>query len=144
MNTSPENFHNGTHKGETSTKAVQKALEAVEYVEAFKEIQEDLKFMFAIHVENEDDLSSPLIKDKLYEKVIEDLNAGKPFALDYMVEEKLLSKDDIIGRGIQNYKPQVIEILKKIKGPIGRRMKDLIVNVGILSEEEADSLSTTL
>lgn len=145
MNTSPENRNNDTREVIHNTMGVPKAQETIEYVEAFKEIQDDLKFMFDIHVENEEDLSSPNIKDELYSKVIEDLNAGKPFALDYMFEEKingkqLLSCEDLQVRGIQEMKSQAREILAKIKGPIGRRMKDLIVNVGILTNEEADTI----
>ena len=99
--------------------------------------------MFGINVENENDLSSPELKNKFYTKVIEDLTSGKPFALDYMFEEKLLSKEDMKERGIQTYKQQAVEILAKIKGPLGRRMKDLIINTGILTSEEADRASIT-
>lgn len=114
--------------------------EAIEFVPKFKHIKEDLQNLFNIEVTSNVSLSYPWVKDELYAKVIEDLNEGKPFALDYMFEEGLLTKEELQDRGIEKMKPEAVEILKRIKGPIGRRMKDLIVNVGILTEEEADSV----
>lgn len=140
MNTSPENQNKGTREAVPQAETSSQTPEAIEYVEKFKHIQEDLKNLFNIEVTSYASLNYPWVKDEFYAKVIEDITSGKPFALDYMFEEKLLSKDDMVERGIQNHKPQVIEILKKIKGPIGRRMKDLIVNVGILTNEEADTV----
>lgn len=141
MNTSPENLNNNTTEVAPDTKIVSSTPEAVEYVEKFKHIQEDLKNLFNIEVTSHASLSYPWVKDELYTKVIEDLTLGKPFALDYMFEEGLLTKEDLHKRGIEKMKPQVIEILTKIKGPIGRRMKDLIINAEILTEEEADRVS---
>lgn len=118
--------------------------EAHEYVPKFIHIQEDLQNLFNIEVTSERSLSYPWVKDELYAKVVEDLKVGKPFALDYMFEEtlhdkQLLSREDLQARGIEKMKPEAKEILARIKGPIGRRMKDLIVNAGILTEEEADT-----
>lgn len=116
--------------------------EFIEFVPKFDHIKEDLEKLFNIEVTSEATLHYPSVKNEMYAKVIEDLQAGKPFALDYMFEEGLLTKNELRDRGIEKMKPQAEEILRKIKGPIGRRMKDLIVNVGILTEEEANSVFT--
>ncbi len=59
--------------------------EAIEYVSKFQHLKEDLGNLFNIEVTSEVSLSYPWVKDEMYEKVIEDFNAGKPFALDYML-----------------------------------------------------------
>jgi hypothetical protein len=127
-----------TPSNSSSPEVIKKApQEAIEFVPKFQHIKEDLQNLFNIEVTSNASLSYPWEKDVFYAKVVEDLNAGKPFALDYMFEEGLLTKEDLQERGIATTKAQAIEILKHIKGPIGRRMQDLMVNVGILTEEEA-------
>lgn len=110
--------------------------EAIEYVPKFKHIQEDLQYMFEIKVENEDDLYSTKIKDKLYKNVREDIQQGKPFALDYMFEEGLLTKEDLEKRGIKDLKQQALSILKTFKDPRLTSIRNLFINTGILTEEE--------
>jgi hypothetical protein len=109
------------------------------YVEKFKYIQKDLKDLFTIEITSEASLSYPWVKDELYAKVIEDFNAGKPFALDYMIHEGLLTKRDLQERGIQSIKPKALEALTLLRGPRFHDAKDIFVTAGILTEEEADN-----
>jgi len=111
--------------------------EAIEYVSKFHHLKEDLENLFNIEVTSETSLSYPWVKDGMYEKVIEDFNVGKPFALDYMFEEGLLTKEDLEARGIKNLKPQALDILKTFKDPRLTTVRNLFINTGILTEEEA-------
>ena len=56
-----------------------------EFVPKFTHIQEDLRYMFGIEVNNESDLSSPIIKKKMYTKAVADFIAGNPFSLEYFL-----------------------------------------------------------
>jgi hypothetical protein len=111
--------------------------EKTEYVEKFKYIKKDLEDLFQIEVTSYGSLTYPWVKDELYAKVIEDFNAGKPFALDYMVKEGLLTKEDLEARGIQSIKPKALEALTLLKGPRFNDAKKLFVDAGLLTEEEA-------
>ncbi len=110
--------------------------EAIEYVSKFQHLKEDLENLFNIEVTSETSLSYPWVKDEMYEKVIEDFNVGKPFALDYMFEEGLLTKEDLESRGIKNLKRQALDILKTFKDPRLTTVRNLFINTGILTEEE--------
>ncbi len=118
----------------------------IEYVPKFAHIQEDLLFLFNVNVTSESTLNYEFVKDELYTKVIEELKLGTPFALDYMFEEeihgkKLLSREDLQERGIQEMKPYAKTILANYKkGPRLLRAKNLFVDTGVLTEEETDSV----
>lgn len=110
--------------------------EAIEYVSKFQHLKEDLENLFNIEVTSETSLSYPWVKDEMYEKVLEDFGEGKPFALDYMFEEGLLTKKDLEERGIKNLKQQALDILKTFKDPRLTTIRNLFINTGILTEEE--------
>lgn len=129
INASPENFVPRPETEEISP-------EVHEFVPKFEHIKEDLGNLFNIEVTSETSLTYPWVKDELYQKVVEDFTAGKPFALDYMFEEGLLTKEDLEKRGIQDMKPQALTIIKTIKGPRLTRIKDLFMSTGILTQEE--------
>lgn len=111
--------------------------EAIEYVPKWKHIQEDLQYMFGIEIKSEDNLYEAETKNKLYESVLEDMRQGKPFALDYMFEEGLLTKEDLEKRGIKDLKQQALNILKTFKDPRLTSIRNLFINTGILTEEES-------
>jgi hypothetical protein len=109
---------------------------ATEYVSRFKVLQDDLKYMFDIIVPYENALLFPWVKDELYTKVIEGLQEGNYFSLDYMLEEGLLSRDDLLNRGIRDYKDLAIAMIQKAKDKRRTRAKELVLQAGILSLDE--------
>jgi hypothetical protein len=110
--------------------------EAVEFVPRFSHIQEDLLYLFTINITSEASLNYPWVKDEMYDKVVEELKHGTPFALDYMFEEKLLTKEELFTRGIQELKPYAKTILATYKGTRLTRAKNLFIDCGLLTEEE--------
>lgn len=121
---------------------VETNLETIEFVPKFKHIKEDLKNLFQIEVTSETSLRYPWVKDEIYNAVMQELQQGTPFAFDYMFEEKLLTKEDLQGRGVEEMKPYAKTILTTFKpGPRLTRAKDLFVNAGILTQEEVESYS---
>jgi hypothetical protein len=114
--------------------------EAFETEEKFKYIKEDLENLFNIEVTSYASLNYPWVKDELYAKVIEDFNEGKPFALDYMFKEGLLTQEDLRVRGIQSIKPKALEAITLLKGPRFYEAKELFVNTGLLTEDEASRI----
>lgn len=131
----PENIQRLSPQHEDRTE------EKVEYEPKFKQHQEDLKYLFAIDVHDEASLSNPFLKNEMYEKVLDDFKEGKPFALDYMFEEGLLTRDDLESRGIKNLKEQALKILGTFKDPRFTSIKKLFINTGIITEEEASRLA---
>ncbi len=110
--------------------------ETVEFVTHFKHIQEDLEHLFTLTVTSEMSLTYPWVKDEMYSKVVEELQLGTPFALDYMFEEKLLTKEELKTRGIQELKSYAKTILTIYKGTRLTRAKTLFLESGLLTEEE--------
>ena len=119
----------------TTTDAPEKP-EALEFVPHFKHIQEDLLYLFTINITSEVSLNYPWVKDEMYGKAIEELQLGTPFALDYMFEEKLLTKEELHARGLQELKPYAKTILATYKGTRLTRAKNLFIDCGLLTEEE--------
>ena len=119
---------------------VQQTPDTLEFVPKFNHIQEDLLYLFNVQVTSESSLHYPFVKDEMYTKVVEELKLGTPFALDYMFEEKLLTKDELHARGIQELKPYAKTILAKYKGIRRTRAKDLFIDSGLLTEDEADPI----
>lgn len=123
----------------TDTESPSEKPEAIEFVPKFKHTQEDLLYLFNMQVTSETSLHYPFVKDELYQKAIEELKLGTPFALDYMFEEKLLTKDELKNRGIQELKPYAKTILATYKGTRLTRAKTLFIDCGLLTEEETKS-----
>jgi hypothetical protein len=139
-------FTNSPHQQESVEKNIQKQEfsvvdvpekpEVVEFVPHFTHIQEDLLYLFTINITSEASLNFPWVKDEMYNKVVEELRLGTPFALDYMFEEKLLTKEELHTHGIQELKPYAITILTTYKGIRLTRAKNLFIECGLLTEEE--------
>lgn len=111
-------------------------LEAVEFVPKFTHLQEDLQYLFTITVTSEASLQYPWVKDEMYAKVVEELKLGTPFALDYFFEEKLLTKDELKARGLQELKPYAMTVLATYKGTRLKRARDLFIDSGLLDADE--------
>jgi hypothetical protein len=140
MDTLRQQFEAQPEKKEVSTTPVVPE-EKDEYVSKFLHIQEDLKYMFGITVEHEEDLYQPLIREKIYSKAINDFLQGNPFTLEYFLEEHILEPEDINAKDI----PSLREAAKRVTASMrhtGRRKasKELFVRAGIFTQEEADSL----
>lgn len=113
--------------------------EAIEYVPGFQHIQEDLLYLFTINVTSETSLNYPWVKDEMYAKVVEELKLGTPFALDYMFEEKLLTKEELLAHGLLELKPYALQILATYKGTRLARAKQLFIDSGLLTKDEVKS-----
>jgi hypothetical protein len=116
-----------------------------EYVPRFKHIQEDLASLFLISVEKEELLNNPFVKDELYRAVHDDLTLNRYFSLDYMVKEKLhndgeplLSKKDLLSRGIRLLQNHGRIILHSYKQPELSRIKELFIISGMFTEKEIE------
>lgn len=100
----------------------------------FKHIQEDLKYMFLIDVEDEHDLKSHTIKNKMYDVMIRELENGSHYALDYFIEENLLTENDIKEEDIPKLRSDASKILDTLKGPRLISAKNLFIKAGIISQ----------
>ena len=105
------------------------------YEPKFIHIKEDLENLFQVKVTSEVSLRYPWVIDELYNAAIKELEQGTPFGLDYMIDEKLLTKEDIQERGITNeMRTNALAILEKYKGPRFTRAKEVFKESGILLE----------
>ncbi|MBP6948570.1 MAG: hypothetical protein KBC41_00845 [Candidatus Pacebacteria bacterium] len=112
----------------------------IEFVPKFRHIQEDLLFLFNIEVTSETSLTYEWVKKELLDKAFEEIRLGTPFALDYMFEEQLLSKEDIRKGSIQDIQPYAKTILKTYKGPRLTRAKNLFLDTGIFNQKETEAI----
>lgn len=110
----------------------------------WKQLKEDLAFMFNVEVTSEASLKYPWVKDELFSKVVEGLINDEYFALDFMANEELhngeplLSKEDFISRGIRSYQDHARIILKKYKGQHLASVKQLFTLSGLMTEDEIE------
>ncbi len=112
----------------------------IEFVPKFRHIQEDLLFLFNIEVTSETSLTYEWVKKELLDKAFEEIRLGTPFALDYMFEERLLSKEDTRKGSIQDIQPYAKTILKTYKGPRLTRAKNLFLDTGIFNQKETEAI----
>lgn len=98
--------------------------------------QEDLRYMFGIKAENENELYGEEIKEKMYEEAVKELKNGSAFALDYFINEGLLSRNNIKQEDIPMLREHALRILSTTKN-ITRRtsFQNLFLDTGILTEE---------
>ena len=116
-----------------------------EYEPKFKHTQEDLKYMFGIEVTNEEDLHSEVVKKEIYNKAIADFKLGNPFTLEYFFEENLLTPIDILKEDKVELKKKAVDLLYSMRHIVRRTTsRDLFIQAGILSEEEADRTIITI
>jgi hypothetical protein len=130
----PHNTDKESNLQPTNQKQEVASVKTLEFVEKFKHIQEDLKFLFEIEVTSQTSLNYPWVKNELYAAVEKELKAGTPFALDYMFDEGLLTKEDLKERRIETLKPYAETILATFKGTRLTRAKELFIETGIFTE----------
>jgi hypothetical protein len=116
-----------------------------EYEPKFKHTQEDLKYMFGIDVLHEEDLYTEVIKKKMYDKAVTDFKLNNPFTLEYFFEENLLSPMDMKDEDRAELKRKAFDLLYSMRHIVRRtRSRDLFIQAGILTEEEADKAILTI
>lgn len=116
-----------------------------EYEPRFKHTQEDLKYMFGIEVVDEEDLHSKEIKSQIYTKAITDFRLGNPFTLEYFFEENLLSPIDMREEDKVELKKKAVDLLYSMRHIVRRtRSRELFIQAGILTKEEADRAIVTI
>lgn len=112
----------------------QGASSAIEYEPKFKQHQEDLQNLFGIEVTSLASMKYPWVIDEFYQAAVKELLLGTPFALDYLLDEKLLTKKDIEERGItEEMRDAAKKIVATYKGPRLVRAKSTLEESGILS-----------
>ncbi len=116
------------------------------YVPAFH-VQQEALAMYGIHVkereegsyDRNDTLEDPVVKKKMYTHLVSELQAKNTYLLEFILAEKLLSKEELITYGITSQKETALGILKSTKGQQRTRDKDTFIEAGILTEEEAQN-----
>lgn len=118
---------------------VESSPEAEEYIPRWKQIQEDLKYMFQIDIEKEEDLGDENIRQKMYEKAVNAIRENSPFTLDYFFEEHLLNKTDIKPEDREELAVHARVIVEAMKdSPRRRHTEQLFVNAGIIREKDIE------
>jgi hypothetical protein len=108
-----------------------------EYEPQFKQIQEDLKYMFTIDVESEEELHSQEVKAKLYTRAVEDLHQGNSFSLEHFAEYELITPSDIKPEDLKQLHIDALAILQNLRSTARlSTAKKLFIELGILTEEE--------
>lgn len=112
----------------------------IEFVPRFNQTQEDLLYLFNIKVTSPASLNYDWVKKEFLEKVKEEIKLGTPFALDYMFEEKLLTKEDLKVLRSSELQPYIATILKTYRGTRLERAKNLFIDAGICTEKEVEEI----
>lgn len=114
------------------------------FVSTFALLQEVLKiFDIEVREKRPDDstiegtVEDPRIKDQMYDAVVRELHNGSTYALEFMLGEELLSRQDFQKHGAKNLKDIACKILQESKGAIKNRDRDSFINSGILTPTEA-------
>ena len=114
------------------------------YVPAFH-VQQEALAMYDIRVKEqapgsydvEGTLEDPKIKIKMYESLVQELQAKNTYLLEFILSEGLLSKEELKTYGISSQKHISLEILKTTQGQQRSRDKGTFVDSGILTTNEA-------
>jgi hypothetical protein len=139
-NFSPDN-HPPVEDGEVVPKNVETQ---EEFVPKWKHIQEDLRHMFQIDIETEEDLTSEIVKETMYQKVLTSLRSNSPFTLDYFFEEYLLTKYDIRPEDREELAVHARAIIEGMKhSPRRTRTEQLFVDAGIVREKDIAEFKET-
>ncbi len=119
------------------------APETEEYEPKFKQHQEDLKHMFKIEVSDENELHSREVKEKMYDYAVNDLQQGRPFSLNYFINEKLLSSQDIKDKDLPMLESYALKILEKLRSTaMLTETKNLFLDTGIVTEQDLKTVTT--
>ncbi len=114
----------------------------LEYEARFGQIRDDLKYMFQIEVRDEDELTLPRTKERMYKVALAYLEEENPFGFEYFVDEALLSKEDIKTKDKRRIKELAIRILEKRRNAYQRtRCKDMFLTLGVLTQKELEMIS---
>lgn len=113
---------------------------SIEFMSPFEVKQEILK-IFDIDVtredfDSDDNIKNPEIKNRIYLSLLEGLQEGNSATLEFIVNDKLLSKKDLQERGIPALKQPALVMLNKSKGLQRALEKKLCIESGILTEKE--------
>lgn len=116
------------------------------YVPAFH-VQQEALAMYGIQVteriegsyDKEGTLEDPRVKQKMYSSLVDELQAKNTHLLEFILSEKLLSKEELVAYGITSQKETALEILKTTKGQQRSRDKNTFIESGTLTEEEAQN-----
>lgn len=116
--------------------------ESIEYIPKWKQVQDDLRYLFGITIESEQSLTTEETKVLLYKTACNGIMAGEYFSLDYMFEEGLLTKEDIQKQEVSKLKPYALSILNNLRS-IGQynQAKNLFIDTGILTNEEIPQIN---
>lgn len=108
------------------------------YVNHFDELAKVTEKLFGVVIPSEEALHFALIKNELYGKVKEDLEENRYFALDFMIEEGLLTKKDLVMRGVRDLQDHARIILRTYKASRFVQAKKLFILAGIFTEKEME------
>jgi hypothetical protein len=114
--------------------------ESLVYMSPF-EIKEEILKLFGINVTKEDfdeygNIKNPTIKDQVYEALLEELEEGKSATLEFVITDKLLSKEDLQERGLEKLKQPSLALLQKSKGQARSNEIKWCIESGILTQAE--------
>lgn len=115
-----------------------------EYVPAF-DVQQEVLAMYGIKVKKleegsynrEGTLEDPAIKKDIYMSFVKELETGNTYPLEFILSEKLLTKEELVAYGIASQKETALQILRTTQGQQRSRDKDAFIESGVLTQEEA-------
>jgi hypothetical protein len=144
MDRSPDSFNGGRETSPNEQEVFIATPEEEVYVPQFAVTEEALRF-YGIEVrertaENpniEGTLDDIEIKNKIYTTAVQELKTGNTHFLEFVLSEKLLSKDELQKYGISTLKETAYKILEHMHGQ--QRAKDIETfrDSGLFTEDEA-------
>ena len=145
-----ERFENNFNSDPENNDVHVESLEREVYVPAFH-VQQEALAMYGIQVkaleegsyDREGTLEDPTVKKKMYTSLVQELEAQNTYLLEFILSEKLLSKEELLAYGITSQKETALLILKTARGQQRSRDKDTFIESGILTEEEAQEAMYT-
>ena len=139
-----EQFKNNFNTSPHEKNDVENIPETEVYVPAFH-VQQEALAMYGIKVkepeegsyDREGTIEDPTVKKKMYSSLVQELQAKNTHLLEFILSEKLLSKEELVAYGIASQKETALEILKTTRGQQRSRDKGTFIESGILTEEAA-------
>lgn len=144
MNRTNNSFTGYPENSNNESELVVVTPERVEYVPEFSVTEEALKFYgIDVRERTRDNLSTEgtlddiEIKNKIYTTLVQEFQSGNTHLLEFVLSEKLLSKDELQKYGISSLKETAYKILENMHGQ--QRVKDIesFLESGIFTEDEA-------
>jgi hypothetical protein len=139
-----ERFENNFNSDPKNEDLLMGSHEQEVYVPAFH-VQQEALAMYGIEVKEQEEgsydtegtLEDPAIKKKMYLSLIQELEAKNTHLLEFILGEKLLSKEELVAYGITSQKETALLLLKTMRGQQRSRDKETFIESGILTQEEA-------